>query len=145
VRQFGSEVGGEVDGHAIAAVKALRLLLATRGLSFTDLGDDLERLATGGLEKDQLKRVFEAGRQQGLAEAERRHAEAQGVFGLRFDGSRNWEAIALYVQREKARVESKHHQFVDDAARKAATSWGLNIKQQGFLLSLFHQVGGRIT
>jgi hypothetical protein len=140
-------LGSDFDGEILATHSALKRLLATRGLSFTDLGSDLEKLATGGLAEEELKRVFEAGRQKGRAEMERESAEAQGVLGLRPDGSKNWEAIALYCQREKDRLkEDQHRKFIDDmAARMTCGGREPTERQATYLLSLFRQLGGKIT
>jgi hypothetical protein len=141
VRRFGTDFEGEV----IAVWAALGRLLASRNVTFTDLGDEVEKLATGGLEEAELRRVFDAGYAKGAADAERKHAEAQAVFGLRPDGSPDWEAIALHCQRHKDRIEVKHHQFLDDMASRL--SWGRepSDKQGKYLLSLFRGVGGRMT
>jgi hypothetical protein len=141
IRKFGTEF----EGEAIATWRALGRLLVSRDASFTDLGDAVEKLATGGLEEAEMKRLYEAGVAQGLIEAERKRAENEGVYGLRPDGSTDWEAIALHCQREKARLELKHHQFVDDMASRM--TWGREPteKQGKYLISVFRQLGGRLA
>ena len=114
IRKFGTEF----EGEAIATWRALGRLLAARDVSFTDLGDAMEKLATGGLEEAEMQRVFDAGFAKGRLETERKQMEEQAVYGQRPDGSTDWEAIALHCQREKSRLESKHHQFVDDMASR---------------------------
>jgi hypothetical protein len=61
------------------------------------------------------------------------------------DGKPPWDAVALYLQRNKSRLDSKHHDFVDDMA--ARTAWGREPtpKQHRYLFSLFFKLGGRIT
>ena len=72
--------------------------------------------------------------------------EGEAVFGRRFDGSTDWEAIALHVQREKQRLEPKHHQFVDDMASRMTGGGREPTERQGtYLLSLFRKIGGRIA
>jgi hypothetical protein len=137
-------LGTDHDGEIIATVRALARSLASRGLTFTDLGDGVEKLATGGLEEAQMKRVFDAGYHKGVEDAEHKQAESQAVYGLRADGSPDWEAIALHCQRRKDRLDARHHQFVDDMASRM--SWGrepTSEKQGKYLLSLFRQIGGR--
>jgi hypothetical protein len=137
--------GTEHEGEAIAAWRALGRLLASRGVGFTELGDGIEKLATGGLEQGEMQRLFDAGYQKGLADSTRKQAEELTVYGQRLDGSHDWEAISLFCQREKARLEAKHHQFVDDMAGRMA--WGgcePTPKQGTYLLSLFRQLGGRM-
>jgi hypothetical protein len=136
-------LGTEHDGEAIATVHALKRTLASRDLTFTDLGDGIEKLATGGLEQEAMQRVFDAGHAKGLADAGHKHAEREAVHSLRPDGSTDWEAIALACQRSKNLLEARHHQFVDDMASRM--TWGRqpSEKQAKYLLSLFRQVGGR--
>jgi hypothetical protein len=140
VRMLGSDSEGEV----LATHGALKRHLASRGVSFTDLGDAIEKLATGGLEQAELERVFEAGRAKGLSEAGRQQAEELAVYGQRLDGSYDWEAISLFCQREKARLEAKHHQFIDDMAGRLLWGREPTPKQGTYLLSLFRQLGGRV-
>jgi hypothetical protein len=137
-------LGTEHEGEAIGAWGALRRLLASRGVTFTDLGDAVERLATGGLEEAEMKRLFEAGRAEGARDAKRAHAESEAVFGKHADGSADWEAIALHCQREKVRIDPRHHQFLDDMASRMAWGREPTEKQGNYLLSIFRKIGGRM-
>lgn len=140
VRMLGSDFEGEI----VATQRALKRLLASRDVTFTDLGDAIEKLATGGLEQAEMERVFNAGRAQGIEETRREQAEAKAAFGLKSDGSHDWEAIALHCQREKSRIEAKHHQFVDDMASRLAWGCEPSEKQAKYLISIFRQLGGRV-
>jgi hypothetical protein len=134
------------DGEVIAAASALKRLLASRDADLNDLGSAIEKLATGGLEEVEMKRLFEAGRAQGLKEARREHGEADATTGLRPDGSKDWEAIALYCQRETARLRSeKEREFVNDmAGRLTFPEREPTERQAAWLLSIFRRLGGRI-
>jgi hypothetical protein len=138
-------LGTEHEGEAVATVRALGRALASRGLTFTDLGDGIEKLASGGLTQSAMEQIRDAAYAKGLADAEHKHAERQVVYGLRPDGSHDWEEIALYCQRQKARLEAKHHQFVDDMAARMTWSREPSEKQGRYILSLFRQIGGRIA
>jgi hypothetical protein len=140
-------LGTEHEGEAVATWGALKRLLASHGVSFTDLGDAVEKLATGGLEKAEMERLFEAGRAKGAAEAERKHTESEAVLGKRLDGSTDWEAIALYCQREIARLrDAKEREFVNDmAARLTFPGREPTEKQATWLLAIFRRLGGRIA
>jgi hypothetical protein len=142
-------LGTEHEGEAVATWRALKRLLASHQASFNDLGNAVERLATG-LEEAEMQRIFDAGRAEGARESARAaraaREENEATFGKRADGSTDWEAIALHVQREKARLEPKHHQFADDMASRM--TWGgrePTPKQGMYLLSLFRQLGGKIA
>jgi hypothetical protein len=138
-------LASEHDGEVIATAHALKRLLASRDADFNDLANAIEQLATGGLEEAALKRVFEAGRQKEREEIARARAESESAFGLKPDGTKDWEGIALYVQREKARLDPRHHQFVDDMAGRM--TWGRepSERQGQYLISFFRQLGGRIA
>ena len=141
VRRFGTEF----EGEALATWRALKRLLAAHEVNFTDLGDAVEKLATGGLEKAALERVFAAGEAEGLREAERRHAEAQAAYGLNADGSCNWESIALHCQRQNAELKSEwEREFINSVAARATRGSPLTGKQEKHLLVIFRQLGGRL-
>jgi hypothetical protein len=141
IRQFASDHDGEV----VAAAHALKRLLASRDADFNDLAGAVESLATGGLAEAEMNRVFEAGRQKEREEIAHARAESEAAFGLKPDGSKDWERIALYVQREKARLDARHHQFADDMSARMVWGRGPSERQGVYLLSLFRQLGGRIA
>jgi hypothetical protein len=140
-------LGTEHEGEILAAHGALKRLLASHGASFTDLGDAVEKLATGGLEEAEMKQIFDAGRAEGARDAERKHTESEAVFGKRSDGSTDWEAIALYCQRELSRLkDAKEREFVNDmAARLTFPGREPTEKQAQWLLAIFRRLGGRIA
>ena len=142
VRMLGSDSEGEV----LATHGALKRHLASRGVSFTDLGNAIEKLATGGLEQAELERVFEAGRAKGLSEAGRQQAEELAVYGQRLDGSYDWLAIALFCQRENTRLRGDMERtFVNDmAARMSFSGREPTEKQAVWLLAIFRRLGGRM-
>jgi hypothetical protein len=138
-------LGTDHDGEALNTVHALKRLLASQGVTFTDFGDAVLRLETGDLRRAEITKVHDTAYAKGLADAKRESTGAQATYGLRPDGSQDWEEIALSCQRQKLRLEAKHHQFVDDMASRL--TWGRepSEKQGKYLLSLFRQVGGRIV
>jgi hypothetical protein len=138
-------LASEHDGEVVASAHALKRLLASRDADLNDFAGAIEKLATGGLEEATLKRVFEAGRRKEREETARARAESEATFGLKPDGTKDWERIALYVQREKARLDARHHQFADDMS--ARMTWGRepSERQGQYLISLFRQLGGRIA
>jgi hypothetical protein len=145
IRRFGTDF----EGEAVATWTLLKRLLASRNLTFTDLGNDLESLATGGVAEEERNRIYDAAYAEGIADERRKHveaeAEAQAVFGLKPDGSTDWEAIALYCQREKTRFESRHYDFVDRMAAKSVWGQDPSPREGKYLLSLFRGIGGRMS
>ena len=61
------------------------------------------------------------------------------------DGKPEWNDVALFLQRNKIRLDVKHHKFVDDMASR--TVWGREPteRQHKYLHSFFFMLGGKIT
>jgi hypothetical protein len=138
IRRLGSDFEGEI----IATWRGLKQLLTSRDVTFTDLGDAVEKLATGGLEQDATNRIFDEGYAKGFEDTERKYAETQVLYSFRVDGSK---VIALHYQRQKHLIESKHHQFVDEVASRTTRRREPSEKQGRYLLSFFRGLGGRIS
>jgi hypothetical protein len=139
-------MGSPVREEALSAFDALGRLLASRGVTFTEFGDGIEKLATGGLEEAEMKRLYDAGYAKGLEDATRRQFEAESVYGLRADGSHDWQAIALFCQRENGGLKANEKQFVDDMAGRLSWSGREPTPKQGdWLLAIFRKLGGRLT
>jgi hypothetical protein len=139
-------LASDQDGEALAATRALGRLLASRDASFNDLGAAVEKLATGGLEEAEMKRIFDAAYAKGREDVTRQQFAADGVYGLRPDGSHDWERIALFCQRENARLKPNEKTFVDDmAGRLTFPGRQPTEKQSAWLLAIFRRLGGRLT
>jgi hypothetical protein len=71
-------LGCRSEGEVLSAHGALKRLLASRGVNFTDLGNAIEKLETGGLEEAEMRRLFDDGYQKCLQDLARRQAEEFG-------------------------------------------------------------------
>jgi hypothetical protein len=147
IAQFVRLMGSDQNGEVVNAARALGRLLAANNVGFNDLGDAIEKLATGGLEEAAIKRVFDAGYAKATEELERKHAESETVFGRLPNGDYDWERIANYCQRESARIrDAKSIEFINDMAGRMA--WGgrePTEKQGKWLISIFRQLGGKVA
>ena len=90
-----------------------------------------------------LQRVYDAGYAAGVQATENRQHGVDDFLGT--DGKPTWEAVALFLQRNKHRLAPRHHEFIDDMA--ARTAWGHEPteRQHKYLHSLFFKLGGKIT
>jgi hypothetical protein len=61
------------------------------------------------------------------------------------DSKPSWEDVALFCQREKYRLDARHHEFIDDMASRSAWGREPTEKQHKYLHSLFFKLGGKIT
>jgi hypothetical protein len=129
------------DGERVAASRALERLLIAAGSSPHALVDRIEQ--NGEPDEEAMKKLYSAGYAQGVQDAEAKH---HGVADFRgTDGKPDWDAVALFLQRNKHRLDPRHHEFVDDMASR--TVWGREPteKQHKYLHSLFFKLGGKIT
>jgi len=137
------------QGEALAALCAMARLLEGHRLSFLDLADHIEN-GSGGLSEDDKKKIrseIENARAIGYAEGVKAAESKQHGTGAfrNTDGALEWTEVALYCQREKQRLPSKHHEFVDDVAARTVYGREPTPKQHQYLHSLFFKLGGKIT
>jgi hypothetical protein len=136
------------QGEAFAALCAIARLLQSHGYTFHTLADHVEN--GGGLSEDDKKQIrseIENARAIGYAEGVKAmEARQHGTGAFRnTDGALEWTEVALYCQREKQRLPSKHHEFVDDMASRTVYGREPTPKQHQYLHSLFYKLGGKIT
>jgi hypothetical protein len=138
------QLSSDNDGVVVAAVYAVRRLLESHGVTILALADHIEN---GGLSKDDMEKIkakVEQARLEGYAEGVRAaEAKQHGTGEFRnTDGKLEWSEVALFLQREKHRLDPRHHQFVDDMASR--TAWGREPtpRQHQYLHSLLLKLGG---
>jgi hypothetical protein len=131
------------DGEVIATVRALRRVLEANGLDLHAVADPLVAVNGKHIPEEEMRRLYDAGFAAGVQAAENRQHGTDDFRGT--DGKPTWEAVALFLQRNKDRLDLKHHEFIDDMA--ARTAWGHEPteRQHKYLHSLFYKLGGKIT
>jgi len=152
----GSELGDVIrqlasdnQGVAFAALCAMARKLEKYGCSFLDLADHIEN-GSGGLSEDDKKKIRSEienaraiGYAEGVAAAESKQ-HGTGAF-RNTDGKLDWKEVALYVQREKHRLNPKHHDFINKVAAQTVYDREPTQPMHKYLHSLFYQLGGKIT
>ena len=131
VRMLASDKPGEV----VAAANALKLILASVGTDMNGLARAIENL---GKNADQMKKVWDAAVQ---------HTENRlhGTDEFRStDGKPTWQSVALYCQRNKHRLDVRHHNFIDKVAAQTVYDREPTERMHKYLLSLFFRLGGKI-
>jgi hypothetical protein len=143
LRLLDSDQAGEI----VAAVHALKRILQSLGTDWDGLATGFEKILSGGsggaiTQAEMQKKISEA-YAMGVQEAENR---AHGAHDFQnADGTPEWEAIALFLQRNKNRLDARHHDFVDDMASRTAFGREPTPRQHQYLHSLFYKLGGKIT
>jgi len=135
VRLFASDK----DGDIIAAAHALRRTLESAGTDINGLAHGIENLGKSAeVSKERMKQIWDAAVQH----TENRLHGADDFIDS--SGKPTWEAVALFCQRNKQRLDTRHHQFIDDMASR--TVWGHEPteKQHKYLFALFLKLGGKI-
>lgn len=130
------------DNEVLAAARALTRALKAMGSDIHALAARLDKSGNAISEAD-MKKLFDAGYAAGVAAAECRYQGAADFNST--DGKPNWDAVALFLQRNKSRLDARHHDFVDDMASRTAWDREPTEKQHKYLHSLFFKLGGKIT
>jgi hypothetical protein len=134
------------DGEVLAAVHQLKRVLASHNTDFNGLANGIEKFGkmNGSLSEGEMEKIYHAGYAKGVEDTENK---LHGIDDFRSTDGKGpaWEAVAQFLQRNKHRLDSKHHDFVDDMASR--TAWGREPteKQHKYLRSLFFKLGGKIT
>jgi hypothetical protein len=137
-------LSSDSDGEIIATVYAMRRTLGSAGADFHGLAEHIETANGKHVSEEQIRRAAWADAYaQAVQDLENRQHGVDDFVGT--DGKPTWEAVALFLQRNKHRLDPRHHEFIDDMA--ARTAWGHEPteRQHKYLHSLFFKLGGRIT
>src|SRR5215510_6257451 len=102
------------DGEIIAAVNALKRTLASAGTDINGLALGTENRLHGG---DDFRST---------------------------DGKPTWQAVALYCQRNIARLDTRHHDFINKVAAQTVYDQEPTERMHKYLFSLFLRLGGKI-
>ena len=137
------------EGEVTAATRAfVRTLKAAGANNIHALADKIEKpieepKVNNGVDKAEMKKIYDAGYTAGVQAAEANHHGAADF--LDEDGKPTWEAVALFVQREKHRLDRKHHEFINKVASYTVYGREPSEPMHKYLHSLFYQLGGKIT
>jgi hypothetical protein len=130
------------DGERIAAVEALDRVLGSAGSDFHSVADHLEANG-GGISEADMRKLYDAGYAKGVQDTENKYHGAENFRSA--DGKPSWEGVALFLQRNKDRLDPRHHEFVDDMAARTVWEREPTERQHKYLHSLFYKLGGKIT
>jgi hypothetical protein len=144
VRMVMSDKGGEVAN----ALEIIQRLLRTEGIDLHAIAERIETPAgMNEATKEKIRKALKDERAAGYAEGVRAaEAKQHGADEFRnADGTPDWRAVALFVQREKHRLPVRNHEFIDKMASKTVYGHEPSEPQHKYLKSLFYQLGGKIT
>ena|SRR5262249_47185487 len=132
------------QGDALAALCAMARLLESNGCTFHDLADHIEN--GSGLSEDDKRKIKDFGEARYADGVKAAEARQHGTGAFRnTDGAIEWTEVALYCQRQKHRLDAKHHEFIDAMASRTVYGREPTPKQHQYLHSLFFKLGGKIT
>jgi hypothetical protein len=135
------------DGEIVATVHAMRRMLESYGADIHMLADHVENGGLTDADKQKIRSEIESARANGYAEGVKAaEARQHGTGAFRnTDGKLEWTEVALFVQREKCRLPTRHHEFIDDMASRTVYGREPTPNQHKYLHSLFYKLGGKIT
>jgi hypothetical protein len=126
-------------GDILAAVNALKTILASAGTDIYGLAHAIENLGKSTeVSKDQMKKIWDAAVQH----TENRLHGTDDFAST--DGKPTWQSVALYCQRNKHRLDAKHYDFIDKVAAQTVYGREPTERMHKYLFSLFLRLGGRI-
>ena len=134
-------------GEIVAAVQALKRLLQSLGTDWDGLASGFEKIlnsnGSAAITQAEMNKAISDAYAAGVQDTENKFHGANDFHST--DGKPGWEAVALFLQRNKHRLDPKHHDFVDDMASR--TAWGREPteRQHKYLHSLFFKLGRKIT
>jgi hypothetical protein len=143
LRLFDSDTNGDV----VAAVHGLKRLLQSMGTDWDGLASGFEKIlnsnGSAAITQAEMNKAISDAYAAGVQDTENKFHGVNDFHNT--DGKPAWEAVTLFLQRNKDRLDAKHHEFVDDMASR--TAWGREPteKQHKYLHSLFFKLGGKIT
>ena len=136
-------LASDKDGEIIAAVCALKRVLESAGTDINGLANGIENL--GKAEKkaaemlaQERKKIWDTAVQH----TENRLHGAEDFIDS--SGKPTWQSVALYCQRNKHRLDTKHHNFIDKVASQTVYNREPTEPMHKYLFSLFLQLGGKI-
>jgi hypothetical protein len=133
-------------GEVFAAAQGLKRLLQALGTDLDGLAHGFEKILSSNgkaITQADMQKALADAYAAGVQEAENRLHGAHDFQNT--DGKPPWEAIALFLQRNKNRLNARHHEFVDDMASRTAFGRQPTERQHKYLHSLFYKLGGKIT
>jgi hypothetical protein len=137
-------LGSTHDGEILAAVAAIKRLFKAERLDFHDIATVIES-CNGAIEERKYSDadaeiIFTRGVEKGRAEQQQQEMSPPEFYDA--DGHPRWNEIALFCQRNNARLRSDWEKsFVDDMAGN--TVWRQPTEKQAkHLLAIFVKLGG---
>jgi hypothetical protein len=131
------------DGEVVATVRALQRTLEANGLDIHAIADPLEAVNGKHIPEEQMQKVWDAAYARGVQDTENREHGLDDFIST--DGKPTWQAVALFLQRNKHRLNPRVHEFVDKMAAQTVWDEEPSERQHKFLHSLFFQLGGKIV
>ena len=127
------------DGEVVAAAHAIKRTLQSAGADVHTLAGLIEKPSSGLSETD-VRRIYDAGFQDGLRKAE--DAQHGDRTFRNVDGTPDWKEVAQFCHERVNQLRPNEQQFVNDMAGR--TMWREPSEKQGkWLLSIFYKLGGR--
>jgi hypothetical protein len=136
-------LSSQSDGEIVATARALMRTLESAGTDIHALAGHVEKPNGNSLPKAEMKKIFDAGYAAGVQAAENRQHGSDDFRGT--DGKPTWEAVALFLQSNKHRLDLKHHEFIDKVAAQTVCGDEPTERMHKYLHSLFYKLGGKIT
>ena len=136
-------LASDKDGEIIAAVCALKRVLESAGTDINGLANGIENL--GKAEKKAAEMLAQERKKIWDTAVQHTENRLHGADDfIDSSGKPTWQSVALYCQRNKHRLDTKHHNFINKVASQTVYNREPTEPMHKYLFSLFLQLGGKI-
>jgi hypothetical protein len=135
-------LASDKDGEVVASARAMQRTLLGIGADLHCLADRVENSNGGKLSEAEMRKIYNAGVQEGIKFATRR--PASGFNDVTVDGFPSARDMAMHCYRNKEKLKNEWEiEFVTNMASWTRTR-PLSEKQQAHLEKIYIKLGGRI-
>jgi hypothetical protein len=127
----------------VATVYAIQRVLKSVDTDVHAWAEHTEKPTNGSLSKAEMQKLYDAGYAAGVQATENMQHGSDDFLGT--DGKPTWEAVALFLQRNKHRLPPRCHEFIDKMAARTVWEEKPTERMHKYMHSLFFQLGGKIT
>jgi hypothetical protein len=138
IRLLASDKKGEVDAALATILKTLK----SHGADIHDVASLVEKPTNGKLSEQEMRKIYDAGFQDGFTAAENKNHDSLDFRGIDPDDL-DWHEIALWVQKHDDRLSDREREFVDSVAAQTVYREPTE-KQSQWLRSIFLKCGARL-
>lgn len=134
-------LGSDREGEAVAALHAVRKLLAANNETFNDLADRIEK--ANGIDEAEVRRIYDAGVVDGLSKAQAAQY-GRATFRSINEARDRWGQVCDYVERNINRLAAKDVGPITGIIASIRNGVAPSPRQSSWLIEIMRRMGGTL-